>query len=193
MKKKATQSAKYIPSQTNWTNVPDDWDQYEGFVYLITNTITQQKYIGRKYFWTKQKTKIVGESDWRKYKSSSSYVKEEIQKYGEDVFKFEIISVHRSRQETNYAEVKEQFARNVLEAILPNGLEEYYNHNILSRYFKPKEFGTPEYEQKCQNISASLRAAYASGRIKHGLKDKVHPKSGEHPLKARNNANKKSS
>lgn len=90
-----------------------------------------------------------------------------------------MLSVHRTRQETNYAEVKEQFARNVLEAQLANGLEAYYNKNIMSRYFKPQEFGTSEYEQRTKNISVALKAAYKSGRLSHPLKGKPHPSRGK--------------
>jgi len=56
-------------------------DDYEGFVYLITNTTTGQKYIGKKLakFKTtkpplkgkKNKRRGTKESDWREYYGSS--------------------------------------------------------------------------------------------------------------------------
>lgn len=161
----------------HWENLPDDWSEYEGFIYRITNTITNQMYIGRKYFYTKKKTKIVGVSDWPFYCSSSKKVKAAIAEYGKDAFKFEIVSVHRNRQTTNYAEVELQIKEDVLTTKLPNGLEAYYNDNILSKYFKPKDFGSPEYDQKCKNISVAIQKLFKEGRV-HPLKGKPHPNRG---------------
>ena len=54
-------------------------DHY-GFVYLIENQLTGQKYIGRKYFWQKRKPKgktrrVTSESDWKKYYGSNDELK----------------------------------------------------------------------------------------------------------------------
>ena len=59
---------------------------HEGFVYLIRNELTGQKYLGRKYFASVRKVKGKTrrqrfESDWRDYWSSSDVVKEEVKKH----------------------------------------------------------------------------------------------------------------
>jgi hypothetical protein len=169
---------------TDWQNLPDDdvIAESAGFVYLVTNLANNRKYVGRKYFWRELNKRVAGkkrrqkvklESEWRSYKSSSKELLSDIELYGEENFRFEILSVHKTRGEVNYAEVREQFIRDVLQS------DEYYNSNILSRYFKPKEKGTEEYEKKCQNISAALKEGYQSGKIVHGLKGKPHPNRGK--------------
>ncbi len=134
---------------TDWKNLPSNFkvEDFEGFVYLIVNTLTGMQYIGRKYFWSVTKKKVPGksrrkvtksESDWRYYESSCLALKEDIKKLGKENFEFYILSLHKTRGETNYTEIKEQFQRDVLYA-KKKGKYLYYNTNILSRYFRPSE------------------------------------------------------
>lgn len=107
----------------------EDIRDYEGFVYLITNVKTGRKYIGKKFFYSIRKVKGKKkrqrlESDWKKYYGSSIIVKEEVKTYGIENFKRQIISLHISRGDTNYSEVREQVLRDVLED------ETYYNDAI---------------------------------------------------------------
>ena len=139
--------SKKIKVLTNWTGLPDNFkiEEYEGFVYLIVNTLTDKKYIGRKYFWSITKKKVAGqkrrkvskkESDWKYYKSSSKDLKKDIKEFGVENFTFKILSLQKTRGMTNYTETKEQFTRDVLYSLLPDGEYEYYNSNILSRYYR---------------------------------------------------------
>lgn len=112
-------------------------DEYEGFVYLITNTTNNKKYVGKKLakFKTtkpplkgkKNKRRGYKESDWREYWGSSDKLQEDINQIGEDKFTREILYFCRSRGEMSYMEAKEQFDRRVLET------EEYYNGIINCR------------------------------------------------------------
>lgn len=108
-----------------------------GFVYVITNLITNKKYIGRKYFYftrkqkrsdTRRKSKF---SDWKTYYSSSDDVLAEVEKYGTKNFQREILSLHKTKGDTNVSEVKEQFSRNVLEDDI------YLNANINGKWRRP--------------------------------------------------------
>lgn len=134
---------------TKWLGLPRNFkiEEYEGFVYQIVNTLTDTKYIGRKYFWSITKRKVKGkknrkitkkESDWKYYESSCLELKEDIKKYGKKNFKFRILSLHKTRGQTNYEEVKQQFIKDVLYSKLENGEYEYYNMNILNRYYRRK-------------------------------------------------------
>lgn len=118
---------------------------FEGFVYLVVNLLTNRKYIGRKYFWAKTRKKVKGrknrkltvkESDWRSYKSSSDDLKADIAKYGEASFQFTILEMFKTRAQTNYAEIRQQFIRDVLYSKLDSGDFAYYNTNILGRYYR---------------------------------------------------------
>ena len=114
-------------------------DNY-GFVYCITFTKTGQKYIGKKSFWSKKKPKgktrrVTSESDWMNYFSSSDYVKNLIKEHGHEFFKREIIYIHSLQRDMNYCEVREQWKRDVLEAVDENGLRIYLNENIQGKFF----------------------------------------------------------
>ena len=114
-----------------------------GFVYLITNTITGRKYIGKKLAkfskttyktvklknGTKKKKKIKGkiESDWQTYYGSSPNLTTDINTLGTDKFTREILYYCKSKSETSYIEAREQFDRKVLES------DEYYNGHIQVR------------------------------------------------------------
>lgn len=105
-----------------------------GFVYLIEDTLTGKKYIGRKY--TKSTRKVKGksrrqsfESDWKTYYSSHEGIKAQA-KLTPDRFHREILHLCRTRGETNFKEVMEQFKRNVLYS------DEYLNDNIAGRWFR---------------------------------------------------------
>ena len=121
---------------------------YYGFVYLITNLITGQKYVGRKYFTRRNRKKqpnstrkkvVVSQSDWKDYWGSSKILHADIEKYGKENFKREILSLHEQRRDVNYQELVEQVERKVLEKTLENGLPEYYNENIMLRFYRKKK------------------------------------------------------
>ena len=112
-------------------------DEYEGFVYLITNTTTGQKYIGKKLakFKTtkpplkgkKNKRRGYKESDWRTYYGSSDRLNADVAALGKDKFTREILYLCKGRGEMSYIEAREQFDRRVLET------DEYYNGIINVR------------------------------------------------------------
>ncbi len=117
-----------------------------GFVYCITNKLNGRKYIGRKYFWQfrtpkGKKRKVKSESDWKKYYGSCPELKEEIKKYGKEVFSREILSLHDTKGHVNFEETKQLFLHNVLMESLDNGEPAYYNSNILGRYMR-KDYGS---------------------------------------------------
>ena len=112
-----------------------------GFIYEITNTINQKKYIGKKQCKSKLKRKPlkgkknkrieIKESDWKEYTSSSNDLNEDIKTYGKDKFIFKILRVCGSKWELAYFEIKEQLEREVL---LKN---DYYNGIINVRIGRP--------------------------------------------------------
>ena len=112
-------------------------DEYEGFVYLITNLTDNRKYVGKKLakFKTtkpplkgkKNKRRGHKESDWRDYWGTSDKLIADVEKLGEDKFTREILYFCKSRGEMSYLEAREQFERRVLET------DEYYNGIINVR------------------------------------------------------------
>jgi hypothetical protein len=122
------------------TEIPEE---YIGFVYLITNTISGKMYIGKKLSkfakttykvvklknGTKKRKKIKGkvESDWQDYYGSNDTLKADVIKLGPENFQREILYYCKTKAECSYIEAREQFSRRVLES------DDYYNGQISVR------------------------------------------------------------
>ena len=116
----------------------------EAFVYLITNTTNNRKYVGKKLAKFKKtrpplkgrinKRRSKVESDWRDYWGSSDQLQEDVNQIGEDKFTREILYYCPSRGVARYLEAREKFERRVLEK------DEYYNGIINVRVGGSKIF-----------------------------------------------------
>lgn len=118
-------------------------EEYIGFVYLITNTVTGRMYIGKKLAkfakttyktvklknGTKKRKKIRGkiESDWKEYYGSNDQLNADVKALGTDKFTREILYFCKTKAECSYIEAREQFSRQVLES------DDYYNGHIQVR------------------------------------------------------------
>ena len=123
----------------------DNIDDLFGFVYRITNIQTGKQYIGRKYFWQKRKPRgggrrVTSESDWKKYYGSSKELNEERKNVGNNTFRREIISIHKTLGQVNYEETRQLFLNNVLTEADIDGTPKFYNSNILGRYMRKNYF-----------------------------------------------------
>ena len=109
-------------------------EEFQGFVYMINETDTGKKYIGKKFFWKpkvlpvtksrKRRVRTRVESDWRTYYGSSKEVKTLVEEKGEDNYIREILKLCRTKGECSYYEAKYQFEFDVLLS------DEYYNEFI---------------------------------------------------------------
>ena len=131
----------------HWT-CEEQWEELPfGFVYLITNTVDDKKYIGKKQIekktkrpplkGKKRKRIFIGESDWKKYTGSSDRLNADIEEHGKDKFKFEIIYSCGSKSELAYVETLFQFQA---EALLR---EDYYNGIMNCRIGRVKFTKSP--------------------------------------------------
>lgn len=116
---------------------PEEVCPYKSFVYVITNTVNQKKYIGKKktVFMrrkklknSKRRIKEYKTSDWEDYYGSSEALAKDIVRYGKNVFRREILHLCNSHTEASYLEIKEQLTRDVL--LNP---VEYYNAYVGCR------------------------------------------------------------
>ena len=108
-----------------------------GFVYQITNTTNGRMYIGKKLARFKRsrrplkgrinKRRYTVSSDWKYYYGSSDQLLADVERFGKDKFKREILFYCKSKAELSYIEAREQFARKVLES------NDYYNGHIRVR------------------------------------------------------------
>lgn len=115
-------------------------DESFGFVYLITCLVTGKKYLGKKQFHSYKKKKKYKETDWRTYCGSSSEVHADIKKYGKKKFLFQILRVYKTRGGLVYGEANLQHKYDVLTERDNKGDRIWYNKQIASTRFIPKEY-----------------------------------------------------
>lgn len=125
----------------HWTGLTPDPDRYLGFVYLVTNQVTGQQYIGKKQYYYKAMIRVAGKkrrrsalkaSDWKTYTGSSDTLNKDIASLGIDSFRFTILSQHTGKGDLRYAELMEQVARH---ALIDDG---YYNRQYEAVRYIPK-------------------------------------------------------
>lgn len=121
----------WIYENKEFEETPED---YQGFVYMITEKNTGKKYIGKKFFWKpkvlpvtktrKRRVRTRVESDWRKYYGSNKNLQTLIESEGTDNYSREILRLCKTKGECSYYEAKLQFQYDVLLS------DEYYNEFI---------------------------------------------------------------
>ena len=110
---------------------------YIGFVYIITNTLNNRRYIGKKLTQFKRskkplkgrtnKRRYTVESDWRDYYGSSDELTADVELLGKEKFTREILYWCKNKSELSYIEAREQFTHKVLES------RDWYNGHIRVR------------------------------------------------------------
>jgi hypothetical protein len=125
-------------NQQPFTTAPEE---YQGFVYCITNTSTGMKYIGKKNLWSILKRQpLKGKSnkrhsriqtDWQGYYGSSKRLQRDVETLGPHTMKREILVLCANRNQMSYFEMKIQFEHNVL--FDPNYYNEYIGGRCTSR------------------------------------------------------------
>lgn len=109
----------------HWHGLEFDPEEHFGFVYLITNTKTDVKYLGCKMLHRvvkkpplkgkKRKRKVTKDSDWRKYTGSSDRLNADIATHGKENFTFEILELADSKWDLGYKE----YSRIIKEDAIP--------------------------------------------------------------------------
>ena len=128
-----------------------DPQKYYGFVYKITNNITNKFYIGKKVYWYNKKHKLTkkqlseqsgpgrkpthevirSESDWKTYWGSNKELIADVKQHGAENFECWIYKQCLTKKQLTYWEVYYQCKEEVL--INDN---RSYNDNILGKFFR---------------------------------------------------------
>jgi len=135
----------------HWKNpsrIKLDPDNSFGFVYLIINTLTGQRNIGKKQYHQYRKGIRTRPSDWWTYTSSSRPLNEDIKRQGKTNFHFEILAEFNTRGGLVYGETHLQHVCNVLTETDEDGERLFYNQFIDRIRFIPKEFMAAEQKKK---------------------------------------------
>jgi hypothetical protein len=131
-------------------SVSDLPEHIHAFIYKITHKETGKFYIGKKNIYSERnipltkkeileykgkgrvpkKKLVIKESDWMLYYGSEPVLKEDIKKYGKDLFIREIIYICFNKKQTTYQELRHQILEGCLES------DNCYCSNILGKFFK---------------------------------------------------------
>ena len=119
-------------------------EEYQGFVYQITELDTGMMYIGKKFFWKpkilpknktrKRRVRTRVESDWREYYGSNKLVIQLVEEKGRDNYKREILRMCKTKGECSYYEAKLQFENDVL--LNPKYYNEFIGCKINASHLK---------------------------------------------------------
>jgi len=131
----------WIYNGNEYTDTPED---YQGFVYVITELDTGKKYLGKKNFWRpkvlpknskrNRKVRTRVESDWRTYFGSNTSLQTLKEQKGESNYRREILRLCRNKGEMSYYEAKAQFDNDVL--FSDDWYNEFIGCKIHSRHLK---------------------------------------------------------
>lgn len=118
-------------------DLPKD-KKYIGFIYLITQKSSGKKYIGRKLLHktkyvtvNKKKKKVMVQSDWLTYYSSSPVINEHIEQHGTDDFGREILTFVSSKGNMVYCEELALYTVGALEQP-----DLWLNENIRAKVYR---------------------------------------------------------
>lgn len=115
-----------------------------GFIYLVTNTVSGRKYVGKKQYYFYRKGKKVSKSKWETYTGSSKELNKDIKDLGKDKFIFEILAEYMTRGWLTYAEANLQHKRDVLTTYMTDDMTPlYYNKQIGAIRYMPKRIDDP--------------------------------------------------
>ena len=119
-------------------------EEFQGFVYIITDRENQKKYIGKKFFWKpktlpktrtrKRRVRTRVESDWRSYYGSSMEIKLLVEQKGINRFDRKILKLCKTKGECSYYEAKFQFDYDVL--LRDDFYNEFIGCKIHSKHLK---------------------------------------------------------
>ena len=121
----------------DWENTPENVEDYQGFVYIVTELDTGMKYIGKKNFWKtvkypplkgrKNKRHKKVQSDWKTYNTSSPELSCKLNTSPNN-YKKEIARLCTSKEEMSVFEAYMQ-----LQAYVNGEWSNYYNEVINLR------------------------------------------------------------
>ena len=125
-----------------------------GFVYLIVDTETNQKYIGKKNFKGRGKLNKGVESNWKTYTSSSTYVQALIKEKGVEKFHFIILEQYKTVGGLSFAETWSQVVSET-----PSRNEEYLNRFIDKVTWKVVEPVTDRHKRRLKHYTRKYKHA----------------------------------
>jgi hypothetical protein len=120
-----------------------------GYIYKITNLLDKREYIGRKLLSSNRKVRltkkekllpenkrktfkrVIKQTDWKDYWSSSDELKADVQQFKAENFKREILVFCTTKTDISFYEIYFQIKEDVL-------FTNSYNKNILGKFFKEK-------------------------------------------------------
>jgi hypothetical protein len=129
----------------HWTHYPANFNPEKavGFIYLIVDLKTHEKYIGKKFFWGRGKKNKGTESNWKSYSSSSRELNDRLKDRPKSEFRFIIIEQYSTIGGLSFAETWSQITCET-----PSNNEEFMNRFIDKVTWKVVEPVTPQHKRR---------------------------------------------
>lgn len=136
-----------ILNNGHW-DFPEQMDpsKYEGFVYIIRDDVLNKLYLGRKNYMKRSKLNP-GESDWRRYFSSSNALKPQFKERKYEGFSFYCLEQYKTRSGLAYAETW-----SLCYVHAPCHPELWYNTRVEEIAWKIKEKPTERHIQRLDDV-----------------------------------------
>ena len=145
-----------VLDEHHWKGLTPNPEKYFGFVYLILESTTKKKYVGKKSYMLTRRVKVPGRknrrivktpNNWKYYTGSCKPLNARISPETIGDFTFIILSQFEAKGDLYYEEIRQQVLRDVMRDKLPDGEKSYYNGNINGIKFKPPMKGSEFLEE----------------------------------------------
>lgn len=130
-----------------YNNVPllSPPDSAVGFVYLISDTLNDKLYIGKKLFFFSKSYQLKGkkkkkqiESDWKLYYGSNKSLLNVIQNSDPSLFNRSVLHIAYSKSHASYLETKEIFANDAI--LSPKFYNDWVTAKITRKHMQKFQF-----------------------------------------------------
>jgi hypothetical protein len=122
---------------------------YWGFVYLIKDKTSGELYIGKKQFRSAGRKTRGTESDWKRYTSSHTLLKQRVKDLGKENFDFVILECYKTRGGWSFAEIW-----SLVTCEVPNNNSVYLNRMIDKVGYKVTEPITARHKKRIKQFTS---------------------------------------
>jgi hypothetical protein len=123
-------------------------EEHVGFIYVIRDNVLRRFYLGKKLFRGCGKLNKGVESNWKKYESSSTILKDMFKERPREEFDFIVLEQYRTKGTLSYSET---FSLCLVEAPTSNN---WYNTRIESVSWNVKEPISKRHKERLQRTTS---------------------------------------
>ena len=159
-------SSEGLVKDHHWEGLIPDPEKFFGFIYVIEETSTGKRYVGKKSYMLTKRVKVPHRknrkivktpNNWKYYTGSCKPLNERISEETVHDFTFTIISQFETKGDLYYEEILEQVMRDVMRARSEDGEKKYYNGNINGIKFLPPCKGSEHLKDRLDDNDGGVK------------------------------------